>query len=132
MEEISDGVLLEEVEEAMEEVELLDDMPVSNVQLFPKWSEIEENQEIKLDYTILNFIKKKVKNNPGRKTFLRKLNMVSIKTLETLKLTYIELTWDLRDLGTQIIALPSREQVTMLSWQNLRNITIWGIGDKYI
>jgi hypothetical protein len=37
LEEISDVVLLEEVEEAMEEVELLDDMPVSNVQLFPKW-----------------------------------------------------------------------------------------------
>ena len=42
--------------------------------------------------------------------------MVSTKTLETLKLTHVEeLTWDLRDLGTQIIALPSREQVTMLS-----------------
>ena len=33
-----------------------------------------------------------------------------------------ELTWDLRDLGTQIIALPSREQVTILSWQNLRKL----------
>lgn len=30
-----------------------------------------------------------------------------------------EVTWDLRDLGVQIIALPSREQVTMLSWLNL-------------
>lgn len=29
------------------------------------------------------------------------------------------LTCDLRDLGIQIIALPSREQVTMLSWVNL-------------
>lgn len=29
------------------------------------------------------------------------------------------LTLDLRDFGPQIIALPSREQVTMLSWQNL-------------
>jgi hypothetical protein len=34
LEEISDVGLLEEVVEAVEEVELLDDMPVSNVQLF--------------------------------------------------------------------------------------------------
>jgi hypothetical protein len=36
LEEISDVVLLGAVEEVVEEVELLDDMPVSNVQLFPK------------------------------------------------------------------------------------------------
>lgn len=30
------------------------------------------------------------------------------------------LTCDLRDLGIQMIALPSREQVTILSWLNLK------------
>jgi len=55
LEEISDVVLLEEVEEAMEEVELLDDMPVSNVQLFPKWWEIEETRnQIELNHIKLH------------------------------------------------------------------------------
>jgi hypothetical protein len=44
LEEISDVGLLEEVVEAVEEVELLDDMPVSNVQLFPK---MKRGREIK-------------------------------------------------------------------------------------
>lgn len=36
--------------------------------------------------------------------------------IETFDLKSLKgLTWDLRDLGIHIIALPSREQVTMLS-----------------
>lgn len=51
---------------------------------------------------------------------MKQYEEITKATVTTNKNMKEELTCDLRDLGIQMIALPSREQVTILSWLNLK------------